>query len=375
MRREWFDPFETSMSELGVAPVWLGESFNTVLNESWEGLDGVVVELSSGVIGPPGLPDVLESLPVAGVPVEAGSEALAKSLGITNILSGEEQARSWLDTLALPKNSPAPLLIAVWGTAGAPGATTLAVGLALHIAQYRPTVLIDADFVAPSAGELLNLSGDYSGLLGALRVARNDNPSWDSVVACATPVIHHDSLRVLAGVRPGSLGRVEAGSMSALLGSALAQGVAIVVELKCSLGSPEASPEKVAVEAILGAAHHLYLVGNGGDLGVSRMVREWNLLPPVSTDFGRSLLVRAPHGSRDPAFSEASTALWNLTGCSDIRLLPEVLDVQDTSRCAELLDVVDGGIPHRPPPTQPVRRGLREALAALLTTHQRQPLP
>lgn len=338
-------------------------------------MQGLVIELSHEVLGSGGLPMNLQGLPLAGVPVGPDSDGLGETLGVSTILWGEEQAREWLSTLQALEQTVTPPILVVWGTPGSPGASQLAIGLAHCIAQSRPTVLVNADFVAPSIAEILSVSGDYSGLLGALRVCRNDSPSWDSVMACAAPVAHSISLRVLAGVRPGSLGRVEAGAMSTLLDSARSAGVAVVVEAKCVLGSPEASPEKSAIEAIIRAPNHDYLMGRGTDLGMSRLVRDWNLLPFGDGDPGLTCVVRVPAGSRDSDFAEASAALWSLTGCSDIRELPHSPDITETSRVAELLDGVEGVVPHRSSPSRVVRRGLRESLVAHLTPHQRQPLP
>jgi hypothetical protein len=375
MRREWFGPFETSMIPLGVNPVWLGESLHSLAPEISQDVHGLVVELSHEVLGSQGLPMNLQGLPLAGVPVAPDSDGLGETLGVSTILWGEEQAREWLSTLQGLEQTVSPPILVVWGTPGSPGASQLAIGLAHSIAQSRPTVLVDADFVAPSIAEILSVSGDHSGLLGALRVCRNDSPSWDSVMASAAPVAHSNSLRLLAGVRPGSLGRVEAGAMPTLLDSARSAGAAVVVEAKCVLGSPETSPEKSAVEAIMRGATHLYLVGRGTDLGVSRLVRDWNLLPFGDGDPGLTCVVRVPDSSRDSGFAEASAALWSLIGCSDIRELPHSPDITETSRVAELLEGVEGVVPHRPSPSRVARRGLRESLVTLLTPRVHQPLP
>jgi len=224
MRREWCDPFETSMSDLGVTTVWLGEHLDAPRPQSLTDLSGLVVELSREVMGSPAT-EMLFELPVAGVPVAPESASIAQSLGIRTILWGEDEARAWLTELeGGRKSAPAPLL-AVWGSAGAPGATSLAIGLSHELAKSRPVVLLDADFVAPSVSELLGLPGDHSGLLGALRVARNDSPQWESLLGCATPFV------VIAGALgnparrtgpPGSRGNV--GSYRDSLGSRRGRG-------------------------------------------------------------------------------------------------------------------------------------------------------
>ena len=375
MRPEWFEPFERSMAELGAGAVWLGRDITLVSEESLSELDGLVLELSHEVIGTVTIDDVRSWESLAGVPVEDGSAALAEQLGISEVLWGEDQARAWLESLEAPlEHAPAPLL-AVWGTAGAPGATTLAIGLSLELAKSRPTLLIDADFLAPSVGELLGVSHDSPGLLGALRVARNDNPPWESMHACAAPAPHNASLHVMSGIRPGSLGRLEAAGMATLIDSALSAGVAVVVELKCALGDSEATPERTATEAILRNAQHLLWVGMGSDLGVSRLVREWTLLEELTEDVDQRVLIRMSVGSSQSSFMESSTAVWGFTGCSDISALPMRKDLSDTSELTDLLHAVGELISNSLPVVKAPRKGWRASLIALLTPQQREPLP
>ena len=375
MRPEWFEPFERSMAELGAVAVWLGGDINLVSEESLPELEGLVLELSCEVIGTVSIDDVRSWESLAGVPVEDGSAALAEQLGIYEVLWGEDQARAWLESLQAPlEHAPAPLL-AVWGTAGAPGATTLAIGLSLELAKSRPTLLIDADFLAPSVGELLGVSHDSPGLLGAMRVARNDNPPWDSIRACAAPARHNASLHVMSGIRPGSLGRLEAAGVSTLIDSALSSGVTVVVDLKCALGDSEPTPERTATEAILRKAQHLLWVGTGTDLGVSRLVREWTLLNELTEDVDQRVLIRMSVGSSESSFVESSTAVWGFTGCSDISALPIRKDLSDTSELSDLLHAVGGPISTSLPVVKAPLRGLRASLRALLTPQQREPLP
>ena len=375
MRPEWFEPFERSMAELGAVAVWLGGDINLVSEESLPELEGLVLELSCEVIGTVTLEDVRSWESLAGVPVEDGSAAHAEQLGITEVLWGEDQARAWLESLQAPlEHAPAPLL-AVWGTSGAPGATTLAIGLSLELAKSRPTLLIDADFSTPSVGELLGIPQDSPGLLGALRVARNDNPPWESIRACAAPTAHNASLDVMSGIRPGSLGRLEAAGVSTLIDSALSSGVAVVVDLKCALGDTEPTPERAATEAFLRKAQDLLWVGVGSNLGVSRLVREWTLLEEITEDVDQRILLRMSEGSSESSFRESSTAVWGFTGCSNISALPMEKDLSGTSELTDLLHAVGGLISKSLHVVKAPRKGLRASLSALLTPHQREPLP
>ena len=117
----------------------------------------------------------------------------------------------------------------------------------------------------------------------------------------------------------GFLGRLEAAGMSALIDACLSSGVTVVADLKCALGNPEPTPEKAATEAILRRVHHLFWVGVGSDLGVSRLVRDWTLLEEMTQDVHQSVLLRVTESSSELSLEESSNAVWGFTGCSDIK--------------------------------------------------------
>ena len=340
MRPEWFEPFEVSLKHLGISPVLLAESVSQVPENSLEQWNGLVIELSAAGVDVSERPGSWGSISIAGLPVERDSETIAEVFGVRRVLRREEDAQAWLETLTSRISVSSPPLIAVWGTPGAPGATTLAVGLARGLARHKRTLLVDSDFVAPSCAEIAGVSRDNSGLLGALRVARNPNPPWEALVACASPAMDRLPFEVLTGVRPGSLERLEAGAMSNLVDSYREQGVALVVEAKFWSGSSESSPELVGVESILGAADHVFVVGQLSDLGISRVVRDWNLLVSVIKEKACTFMLRAGKTSDRFLFSEASETLGALTGCFDVRRLPHEEGDQDSSGYVELLNSV-----------------------------------
>ena len=362
------------MSGFGVTTVWLGERLDAVLPESLKDLQGLVLELSEEVIGS-AVREMHYELPVAGVPVAPESESMAQRLGIPTILWGEEEARRWLLEIEHRRHSSSAPLIAVWGSAGAPGATTLAMRLARELTKSRPVVLLDADFVAPSVSELMGLPVDHSGLLGALRVARNDSPPWESVLACAEPASNSASLQVLSGIRAGGLGRLEAGAMEALLETILANGVTVVVDVRCSLGAAEQTPEKTAVDAVLGRARQVFWVSRATDLGVSRLVRDWNLLSDLTDDAKNSILLRPPERSEGVGVKEAAEALWGFTGCSDIRPLIDSQSPVYGRWLTELLSGFRGASQSPPTPRQRPGTGLGQSLRVLLTKARSEPLP
>lgn len=375
MSPKWFEPFEASLKLLGFRPVWLAETVSQVPENSLEQWDGLVIELSTAVVDVAERPGSWGSISIAGLPVERDSETIAEVFGVRRVLREEEYAQAWLETLTSRISVSPPPLIAVWGTPGSPGATTLAVGLARGLARHQRTLLVDADFVAPSCAEIVGVSRDNSGLLGALRVARNPNPPWEALMACARPVDDHQPFEILAGVRPGSLERLEARAMSHLVDSFREQGVALVVEAKFWYGSSESSPELVGVESILVAADHVFVVGQLSDLGISRVVKDWNLLVSVIKEKACTFMLRAEKTSDSFLFSEASETLGALTGCFDVRRLPHEAGDQDSSGYVELLQSV-GALPAvGSERSGTLGKSERDFLRPIQMRNHRQPLP
>ena len=340
MSQEWYEPFEESMKSLGISPIWLADAVSKVPRRPVEYSNGLVIELSHAVIDVTELPIAIHSSPLAGLAVVRESESLAYEFGIRSILRTEKQARSWLEAITSSAVVSPPPLIAIWGAPGAPGATSLAISLSRELSRHQRAALIDADFVAPSHAELLGVSGDARGLLGALRVARNSNSPWEALLGCATSVGGSEQFLVLPGMRPGSLERMEAGAMSNLLHSFRQSGIAVVVEAKCVLSPSEASIEMTVVETVFQQADHLYLVGEATELGVSRLVRDWKHLASLPTEASRTLVLRKPLGSPDNSLSEAREALWKFTGCQDIRLVSFESDDDESVVWRELLQRV-----------------------------------
>jgi len=163
--------------------------------------------------------------------------------------------------------------------------------------------------------------------------------------------------------------------MEALVATILANRVAVVADVRCSLGAEDQTPEKTAVEAILGRARRVFWVSRATDLGVSRLVRDWNLLSELTDDAENSILLRVSERSDGVGFREAAEALWGLTGCSDIRSLS---DSKSPVHGAWLTDMlrelgVTGQSPISPPRAQ--RVGWGQSLRTLLTKGRSEPLP
>ncbi|MEI8083099.1 MAG: hypothetical protein WCI74_14780, partial [Actinomycetes bacterium] len=91
------------------------------------------------------------------------------------------------------------LVVAVWGPAGAPGRTTIAVALAEQLAAVgRECMVVDADVYAPGVGDLLGMPTDGSGLIAACRQADQGTLDVASLARAARSL--GPRLRVLTGL-------------------------------------------------------------------------------------------------------------------------------------------------------------------------------
>lgn len=92
-----------------------------------------------------------------------------------------------------------PGLIAVWGSEGAPGRTSLAIDLANYLnKKFQSCLLVDADASAPAIGASLGISEDISGLSAAIHLAQKGKLSNDSLSDCLE--FSRDKIPVLTGI-------------------------------------------------------------------------------------------------------------------------------------------------------------------------------
>lgn len=194
------------------------------------------------------------------------------------------------DPGALP-DEPAPgvgepgRVIAVWGPAGAPGRTTVAVGLAAELADRgRPTVLVDADPYGGSVAQQLAILDEASGLLSAARASAAGGPGTGlggGIGAYSRRV--GERLAVVTGLpRPDRWIEVRARAVEELLAAARSHGT-VVVDTGFSLEEdPGGDPTGEIVSrparnqltlSALAAADDLVVVGLPDPVGLARLAR------------------------------------------------------------------------------------------------------
>ncbi|ANH38615.1 hypothetical protein I601_2190 [Nocardioides dokdonensis FR1436] len=177
-----------------------------------------------------------------------------------------------------PASVPRPgRVLAVWGPAGAPGRSTVAVALASELARRREeTLLVDADPHAGSIAQQLGVLDEVSGLLAAARLATAGvlEERLSSVQRSLGP-----HLRVVTGLpRPDRWSEVRPGALEHLLELGRVGGH-VVVDVGADLEDDPAAdvggrPSRNALTlGALEVADEVLAVGTADPVGLSRLAR------------------------------------------------------------------------------------------------------
>jgi Flp pilus assembly CpaE family ATPase len=154
--------------------------------------------------------DRLRQLGVRQVlPADADPDAIAQALreavaGTSSAGRDVADARNALPVLGAPsqpEERPAGRgrVVAVWGPTGAPGRTTVAVGIADELSRLgTSTLLVDADVYGGVVAQMLGLLDESPGLAGAARLAAVGNLDAAGLVRLAWAV--RPQFRVLTGL-------------------------------------------------------------------------------------------------------------------------------------------------------------------------------
>lgn len=170
--------------------------------------------------------------------------------------------------------------VAVWGPAGAPGRTTVAVGLATEIARSgRETFLLDVDPYGGAVAQHLGVLDEVSGLLAAARSANSGLLDIARLGGFARQV--DDRLRVLTGLpRPDRWHEVRQAAFTDLLDGASRLAAYVVLDVGFSLeadaGDPfgGAAPQRnqMTLTAVQ-EADEVVVVGAADPVGLARLAR------------------------------------------------------------------------------------------------------
>ncbi|GAA4285146.1 P-loop NTPase [Brevibacterium daeguense] len=250
-----------------------------VLGRYFTGVDSEVVRrlqgLGARVLGLAADPEVLSSWGIAAcVSPWAGSEELAAAV--------RDCAAS---TVAAPppEASPEPNaeahrgpIIAVWGTGGAPGRSTIAGALAHILGDDGRSVLVDADTVGASQAAMLGLLDDTPQLAALCRAAASG--AVGGVLSRHVSLVD-ERLSVVTGLsRAERWPEIKPAVLAEVLTALSAEYRRVVVDVSDRIDPDDdyADPHydrHAATRAVLDCADHVVVAAAADPLGLQRLVR------------------------------------------------------------------------------------------------------
>jgi MinD-like ATPase involved in chromosome partitioning or flagellar assembly len=224
------------------------------------------------------------------LPADAAPETIAQALreavaGVPGPGRDVSDPRAALPALGMPvapDEQPDGLgrVIAVWGPTGAPGRTTVALGLADEAARLGvSTLLVDADVYGGVVAQMLGLLDESPGLAGAARQAGSGTLDAAALVRLAWAV--RPQLRVLTGLaRSDRWPELRPRAVSAVLDEARRLAELTVVDCGFNLEDDEelsfdtAAPRRNgATLAVLEAADVVICVSGADPVALQRCIR------------------------------------------------------------------------------------------------------
>jgi Flp pilus assembly CpaE family ATPase len=304
---------------------------------------------------PPGDEDAERRLRQLGItavlPSDAAAEVISAAVveAVVALTPTPADASSLADTrAALPAVPPAEdevpalpgagRLVAVWGPTGAPGRTTIAVGLAAELAQLGwPALLVDADVYGGVVAQVLGLLDESPGLAAACRQANNGLLDVPALAALAREVA--PSLRVLTGIaRADRWPELRPSALEVVL--ALARSLAALTVVDCGFALEQdeelsydtmAPRRNGATLAVLEQADTVVAVGTADPVGLQRLVRGLAELKEAVPGIEPRVVVNRLRASAIPgnAESEVRAALQRYAGVDDLVVVPQDVDACD----------------------------------------------
>ncbi|HVX42716.1 MAG TPA: hypothetical protein VHC49_02465 [Mycobacteriales bacterium] len=280
---------------------------------------------------------------------DAGAEAISAAVvEAVNDTAGEDGPGFYADPqVSVPAPEPTADLpfapgrvVAVWGPTGAPGRTTVAIGLADEAARLgASTLLIDADVYGGVIAQALGLLDESPGLAAATRQAGAgtlDVPALAKIALSVNP-----DLRILTGIaRADRWPELRASSIETVLDMARRLVACTVIDCGFAIEQDEEivydtmAPRRNGVTiAALENADTVLCVGSADPVGLQRLVRALGelreLLPGVHPQVVMNRVRRGviPGDAR----RELTAALQRYAGVQDPIFLPEDRESTDTA--------------------------------------------
>lgn len=266
--------------------------------------------------------------------VGLGDEDRCRALGI--VVRGEPggleqsvtEAGSPASVEASPRRSGATT-IAVWGSSGAPGRSTLAASLAASFAHRGTnTVLVDADTYGGSIAQMLAMLDDVSGLMAACRAANQGRA--DEVTGHLLDV--EPRLRLLTGIpRADMWPQVRPGALELVLQRLQADADVLVADCASSLepgADARGAGRNQVTRHVLSSADAVLVVGRADPVGLSRLVRALHDLSDA-VEVEPAVVVNLMRPSLGWSKREVARTLTRLTGIEQVTFVPADVSALD----------------------------------------------
>lgn len=238
----------------------------------------------------------------AVVPASDAPEAIATTLLQLDARAPESE------TVRSPSEVPRGELVAVWGGAGSPGRTTVAVHVAAAAGRHGDVLLVDADVWAPSVAQRLGIA-DARGLVHAVRAAALEQDPLERTLVDA------GACTVMPGLaRPDLWPEVGEEAFAAVLDAATARFGRAVVDLAAPIEEDEALSfdhvpfrRNLVTRTVLTRADRIVMVVAGDPIGIRRGLHALDALRrelPSAADRVELVANRVPSG-RAPEIADA----------------------------------------------------------------------
>jgi MinD-like ATPase involved in chromosome partitioning or flagellar assembly len=219
-------------------------------------------------------------------------------------------------------------VIAVWGPTGAPGRTTVAVGLAAELSHRGlGTLLLDADPYGGAVAQHLGVLDQVSGLLAGARLANAGELDRDRLAGVARRI--HDHLRVLTGLpRADRWVEVRGPAYDELLATASMLEPLVVVDTGFCLEQDAdsystATGRNAMTLATLERADHVVVVGAADPVGLTRLVRALHDLAEVIPGVLPVVVVNKMRGSLGWSERDVAATVTGVLADVPVHFLPD----------------------------------------------------
>ncbi|PJJ61669.1 AAA family ATPase [Compostimonas suwonensis] len=234
-------------------------------------------------------------------------------------------------------------VITVWGPAGAPGRSTIAVGIAAELAAAgRAVLLIDADCYGGTIAPALGMLDESPGFAAACRLAAADALDNAELERLSQHYISgHGSFRVLTGIsRPDRWPELSAERVRDTVRAARAWAQDIVIDTGFSIESDEeissdlfAPRRNAATRTAIAEADRVVAVGAADPIGISRFLRAHVELLEIMETGALSVVMNRVRSSAVgvDAGGQVTSTLARLGGIASPALVPHDQNAADAA--------------------------------------------